>query len=86
MVVFVLDIEDVWVVVFWNLLWVWCDWLVVGLMEIGFVVYDSYGMYFLCVDLCLLGYDDSIEFCVVLLEKVGVVVILMLVFCDFVVG
>ncbi|MGE2725850.1 pyridoxal phosphate-dependent aminotransferase [Mycolicibacterium pulveris] len=53
-----------------------------ALTELGFVVHDSFGTYFLCADPRPLGYDDSTEFCAQLPHKAGVAAIPMSAFCD----
>jgi N-succinyldiaminopimelate aminotransferase len=77
-----LDTEDAWVTALRKSLQSRRDRLAAGLTEIGFVVHDSHGTYFLCADPRPLGYDDSTAFCAVLPEKFGVAAIPMSAFCD----
>ncbi|GLJ42294.1 hypothetical protein SUGI_0875540 [Cryptomeria japonica] len=51
------------------------DILVEGLKDVGFNVYDSPGTYFVMVDHTPFGFDNDIDFCKHLIEKVGVVAI-----------
>lgn len=53
-----------------------------ALTELGFVVHDCFGTYFLCADPRPLGYEDSTSFCAELPEKAGVAAIPMSAFCD----
>ncbi|MDA4106304.1 pyridoxal phosphate-dependent aminotransferase [Mycolicibacterium holsaticum] len=53
-----------------------------ALTDLGFVVHDSFGTYFLCADPRPLGYDDSSEFCAQLPHRAGVAAIPMSAFCD----
>jgi N-succinyldiaminopimelate aminotransferase len=55
-----------------------CD----GLDEIGFTVYPPQGTYFVTADIRPLGYDDGIEFCRNLPDRVGVVAIPTAIFYD----
>jgi N-succinyldiaminopimelate aminotransferase len=55
-----------------------CD----GLAEIGFEVFVPEGTYFATTDIRPLGFDDGIEFCRILPERVGVVAIPHQVFYD----
>jgi N-succinyldiaminopimelate aminotransferase len=58
------------------------DRLTGGLTEAGFGVYRSEGTYFVCADVRGLGFDDGIEFCRALPERVGVVAVPVQVFVD----
>jgi N-succinyldiaminopimelate aminotransferase len=58
------------------------DRLTGGLAEAGFDVYSSEGTYFVCADVRGLGFDDGIEFCRTLPERVGVVAVPVQVFVD----
>lgn len=58
------------------------DRLTEGLVDAGFEVYRSEGTYFVCADVRGLGFDDGIEFCRALPERVGVVVVPVQVFAD----
>lgn len=53
-----------------------------GLSDAGFEVYRSEGTYFVCADVRNLGFDDGIEFCRALPERVGVVAVPVQVFAD----
>jgi N-succinyldiaminopimelate aminotransferase len=53
-----------------------------GLVDAGFGVYRSEGTYFICTDVRGLGYDDGIEFCRALPQRVGVVAVPVQVFVD----
>jgi N-succinyldiaminopimelate aminotransferase len=53
-----------------------------GLADAGFDVYRSEGTYFVCTDVRGLGYDDGIEFCRALPQRVGVVAVPVQVFVD----
>ncbi|MEM6106050.1 pyridoxal phosphate-dependent aminotransferase [Mycobacterium sp. 050272] len=77
-----LDTEDAWVDDLRRSLQARRDRLAAGLADIGFVVHESNGSYFLCADPRPLGYDDSTTFCAALPEKVGVAAIPMSAFCD----
>jgi len=77
-----LDTQDAWVAALRSCLQDRRDRLASGLTDIGFVVHDSHGTYFLCADPRPLGYDDSTAFCAALPEKVGVAAIPMSAFCD----
>ena len=58
------------------------DRLTDGLGDAGFEVYRSEGTYFVCADVRGLGFDDGIEFCRALPQRVGVVVVPVQVFTD----
>ena len=58
------------------------DRLTEGLVDAGFDVYRSEGTYFVCADVRGLGFDDGIEFCRALPERVGVVAVPVQVFVD----
>jgi len=58
------------------------DRLCAGLAALGFGVHKPQGTYFVSTDVRPLGYDDGIEFCRMLPEKVGVVAIPHQVFYD----
>jgi N-succinyldiaminopimelate aminotransferase len=58
------------------------DLLVAGLDEIGFTVYPPQGTYFVTADVRPLGYDDGVEFCRELPDRVGVVAIPTAIFYD----
>ncbi len=77
-----LDTEDAWVAELRRSLQTRRDRLAAGLVEIGFVVHDSAGSYFLCADPRPLGYDDSTAFCAALPQQVGVAAIPLSPFCD----
>uniref|UniRef100_A0A0D6R2G3 Aminotransferase class I/classII large domain-containing protein n=1 Tax=Araucaria cunninghamii TaxID=56994 RepID=A0A0D6R2G3_ARACU len=49
--------------------------LVDGLKDVGFIVYDMPGTYFVVVDHTPFGFDNDTDFCKHLIEKVGVVAI-----------
>ena len=51
--------------------------LAAALTDIGFVVHDSHGTYFLCADPRPLGYTDSTTFCAELPGRAGVAAIPM---------
>jgi N-succinyldiaminopimelate aminotransferase len=53
-----------------------------GLVDAGFEVYRSEGTYFVCADVRGLGFDDGIECCRALPERVGVVAVPVQVFAD----
>ena len=53
-----------------------------GLTDAGFEVYRSEGTYFVCADIRGLGFEDGIEFCRALPERVGVVTVPIQVFAD----
>lgn len=53
-----------------------------GLVDAGFEVYRSEGTYFVCADVRGLGFDDGIEFCRAMPERVGVVAVPVQVFAD----
>lgn len=53
------------------------DILTTGLADLGFGIVPSQGTYFLTTDLRPLGYDDGVEFCQRLPERVGVAAIPM---------
>jgi N-succinyldiaminopimelate aminotransferase len=53
-----------------------------GLADAGFEVYRSEGTYFVCADVRGLGFDDGIECCRALPERVGVVAVPVQVFAD----
>jgi N-succinyldiaminopimelate aminotransferase len=55
-----------------------CD----GLDEIGFTVYPPQGTYFVTTDVRSLGYQDGVEFCRMLPDRVGVVAIPTGIFYD----
>ena len=55
-----------------------CD----GLDEIGFTVYPPQGTYFVTTDVRSLGYQDGVEFCRMLPDRVGVVAIPTTIFYD----
>ncbi|MCT7657606.1 pyridoxal phosphate-dependent aminotransferase [Mycobacterium deserti] len=77
-----LDNEEAWVVGLRESLQAKRDRLSYALSDLGFVVHDSFGTYFLCADPRPLGYDDSTSFCNDLLHKAGVAAIPMSAFCD----
>jgi N-succinyldiaminopimelate aminotransferase len=58
------------------------DQLVSGLRELGFEVFDVAGTYFATVDIRSLGFDDGMEFCRDLPERVGVAAVPEVVFYD----
>jgi len=53
-----------------------------GLDEIGFLVYPPQGTYFVTADIRPLGFDDGVEFCMTLPDRVGVVAIPTAIFYD----
>ena len=53
-----------------------------GLVDAGFDVYRSEGTYFVCADVRGLGFDDGLECCRALPERVGVVAVPVQVFAD----
>ncbi len=58
------------------------DRLCEGLQGVGFEVFVPQGTYFVTTDIRSLGYDDGVDFCLALPEKVGVVAIPTQVFYD----
>ena len=77
-----LNTEDAWVAGLRESLQAKRDRLAGALADIGFVVHDSFGTYFLCADPRPLGYTDSTTFCTELPERAGVAAIPMSAFCD----
>lgn len=58
------------------------DQLCAGLHALGFEVFDVGGTYFATVDIRPLGYDDGLDFCIRLPERVGVAAVPEVVFYD----
>ena len=58
------------------------DFLSEGLRAAGLEVFDSQGTYFVTTDVRSVGYDDGLDFCWKLPEKVGVVAVPNVVFYD----
>ena len=58
------------------------DLLCAGLAEIGFEVFPPQGTYFVTADIKRLGYQDGVEFCRTLPDRVGVVAIPTAIFYD----
>jgi len=53
-----------------------------ALTETGFDVLDSAGTYFVCADIRPLGFDDGVDFCRSLPERIGVAAVPVSVFAD----
>ncbi|MDT7755491.1 MAG: N-succinyldiaminopimelate aminotransferase [Mycobacterium sp.] len=81
-VAYALDNEDAWVADLRESFQAKRNRLAGALTDIGFVVHDSFGSYFLCADPRPLGYADSTTFCAELPERAGVAAIPMSAFCD----
>jgi N-succinyldiaminopimelate aminotransferase len=77
-----LNHEQDWVVTLRDSLQAKRDRLSEGLVDAGFEVYRSEGTYFVCADVRGVGFDDGIEFCRALPERVGVVAVPVQVFAD----
>jgi N-succinyldiaminopimelate aminotransferase len=77
-----LNAEEAWVATLRESLQAKRNRLGAALTDLGFVVHDSFGTYFLCADPRPLGYDDSSEFCAQLPHRAGVAAIPMSAFCD----
>jgi N-succinyldiaminopimelate aminotransferase len=77
-----LNTEEAWVAALRVSLQEKRDRLASGLTEVGFLVHESAGSYFICADPRPLGYNDSTAFCAALPEQVGVAAIPMTAFCD----
>lgn len=77
-----LNNEQVWVSALRDSLQRKRDRLGGALADLGFVVHDSFGTYFLCADPRPLGFRDSAAFCAELPRRAGVAAIPMSAFCD----
>jgi N-succinyldiaminopimelate aminotransferase len=58
------------------------DLLCEGLRVAGFEVFPTSGTYFVITDVAPLGFDDGVEFCLRLPERIGVAAVPVSVFCD----
>ena len=81
-VAYALNNEDAWVESLRRSLQAKRNTLADALTDIGFVVHDSAGTFFLCADPRPLGFTDSATFCAELPRRVGVAAIPMSAFCD----
>jgi len=77
-----LDTEDAWVDALRDTFAARRDRLAAALTDIGFVVHQSSGTYFLVADPRPLGYSDSMSFCLELPHTAGVAAIPLSAFCD----
>lgn len=81
-VAYALNHEDLWVDRLRDSLQARRERLATALTDLGFVVHDSAGTYFLCADPRPLGFDDGTAFCEELPHRAGVAAIPMSAFCD----
>jgi N-succinyldiaminopimelate aminotransferase len=81
-VAYALRHESAWVAALRDGLSAKRDRLAAGLAEAGFTVHQTFGTYFICVDVRPLGFTDGAELCWQLPERIGVAAVPVQVFTD----